>query len=421
MFSKKNIYIIIVTIFSLISLILTLFFVFRSKPVSINTLAANIKDNIDKLNDVSIFYNDRQVSFSFNPYIVNNRIFISVNDIKNIMKSISSQNSNDNISSISEDDLQKAIKTIGTEQYISIQSLENLYNLRSDWDFKNSTIKIYNKEEILKPQSNNNSKKAFIRLEDISPGGYYNNSENLKKLRIIADFLSSRGVIFHIAWIPRHIDPGNGYDCDPASHNSLYASEFIYTLDYLISHGGVVGLHGYTHQYKDTRTGEGYEFFSSNSLKVPSSSKYARNRIEKAIDSAKALGINYYFFECPHYAAAPNQLKIIEKYFQFIYQPNLDYNIKTDNKLVCKGDNTVYYVPTPLGYYGKNNNIIDNLNTIDDKTLASFFFHPTIEFKYIELKEDGEYYYSNTSPLHNIVNTFEQKGYKFESILKLKK
>lgn len=420
MFTKKFLYLSITTILCFISIVLWFFFFFNDQAISINILKPNIKENIDKLNDLSVFYNGRKIEFSNNLYIVNNRIFLPVNDVMNTIEPLRNTNSDNSKLNLQLNDKQAVTRKIDSEQYVSIQDLEGLNNLKSQWDFKNSSIKLYDKKEIYKFHKNSNSKISLIRLEDISPGGYYSDSANLEKLRIISDFLSSRGVTFHIAWIPRHIDPSSGYDCDPASNNSLYASEFIYTLDYLVDHGGIVGLHGYTHQYKNTRTGEGYEFFSTTELKVPSSPKYARKRIEKSIESANTLGIKYYFFECPHYAASPNQLKEIEKYFQYIYQPNLDYNIKTNNGLVIK-QNNVYYVPTPLGYYNKGNNIIDKLNTINDKTLASFFFHPMIEFKYINLDENGEYEYSNESPLHNIVDAFEKKGYKFESILNLRK
>lgn len=420
MFNKKFLYLSVITILGFISIVLWIFFFFNDQAISINIFKPNIKENIDKLNDLSVYYNDRKIEFSNNLYIVNNRIFLPVNDVIDSIESMTNANRKNHNLNLNQDDEQVFTRTIGNEQYISIQNLESLSNLKSQWDFKNSSIKLFDKKEIIKSNRNNNSKIALMRLEDISPGGYYSDSVNLEKLRIISDLLASRGVTFHIAWIPRHIDPSSGYDCDPASNNSLYASEFIYTLDYLINHGGIVGLHGYTHQYKKSRTGEGYEFFSTTELKVPSSPKYARKRIEKSIESANTLGIKYYFFECPHYAASPNQLKEIEKYFQYIYQPNLDYNIKTNNGLVIK-QNNVYYVPTPLGYYSKGNNITDKLNMISDKTLASFFFHPMIEFKYINLKENDEYEYSNESPLHNIVDAFEKKGYKFESISNLRK
>ncbi|MGZ4135713.1 MAG: DUF2334 domain-containing protein, partial [Tumebacillaceae bacterium] len=50
-------------------------------------------------------------------------------------------------------------------------------------------------------------KKALIRFEDIGPGGYYESPDNIIKLRAIAEYMRSEGVPFHVAMIPRFVNP----------------------------------------------------------------------------------------------------------------------------------------------------------------------------------------------------------------------
>ena len=43
--------------------------------------------------------------------------------------------------------------------------------------------------------------------------------------------------------------------------------------------------------------------------------------IENGIDTASALNIPISFYESPHYRGTELQRKVIEDYFQFIYEP----------------------------------------------------------------------------------------------------
>ncbi|MGV2805802.1 DUF2334 domain-containing protein, partial [Clostridium perfringens] len=49
--------------------------------------------------------------------------------------------------------------------------------------------------------------KALIRLEDIGPGGWYETEEQQAKLLVIAQFLHHQQIPFHLAVIPRYVDP----------------------------------------------------------------------------------------------------------------------------------------------------------------------------------------------------------------------
>ena len=60
----------------------------------------------------------------------------------------------------------------------------------------------------------------------------------------------------------------------------------------------------------------GFEFGNTQ----PSTSRF-KERIEKAIETAKYLDIPISFFETPHYAITEEQNKIAEDYFKILYYP----------------------------------------------------------------------------------------------------
>ena len=101
---------------------------------------------------------------------------------------------------------------------------------------------------------------ALIRFEDVTAGDEYLDSDNLEKFRVVADYMFSAGVPFHIAWIPRFIDPPNGIDNDISKDYSMPNANFLFTIEYLLNRNGVIGLHGYTHQYGNEVSADGTEF-----------------------------------------------------------------------------------------------------------------------------------------------------------------
>ena len=137
------------------------------------------------------------------------------------------------------------------------------------------------------------------------------------------------------------MDPKNNIDNDLITNNSIENVGFVNMLDRLIINGAELGLHGYTHQYGDEISFEGTEL----SKKANTSEEETRKVIEAGIDTASALNLPVTFYESPHYKATSKQLKIIEEYFQYVYQPAgiIDFTI-----LRRKNDNL--YIPTPLSY-----------------------------------------------------------------------
>ena len=300
--------------------------------------------------------------------------------------------------------------------YVSLFDLTTMLDLKTRWNIDKKEIHLFwNKEKIIPLIKNQSSSKyGLIRLEDITAAQRYQTAEELEKLRAVGDYLYASEIPFHIAWVPRYIDKGKGIDNDPSKTYSIYNADFIFTMDYLINKNGLIGIHGYTHQFKDSVSIDGVEF----SKKYNTDEKSIRERLQLAIKCAVDLDFKYTFFETPHYAATNFQHKIMEEYFKYIYDPN--------NNSKGRYSDTVY-VPTILNYMdGKEdlNNMLRKIKNLKQNELGSFFYHPNIEFEFIKLignkDEYPAYIYDENSPFHQILMTFYKRGYKFIPISHLK-
>jgi len=306
--------------------------------------------------------------------------------------------------------------------YLSLFDICRILNIKSRWDYNSSSISLYwdrNKHDgnISPP-----GRVALIRFEDVTAGDEYLDSDNLEKFRVVADYMFSAGVPFHIAWIPRFIDPPNGIDNDISKDYSMPNANFLFTIEYLLNRNGVIGLHGYTHQYGNEVSADGTEF----NKKRNNDEEKIRKRVEAAINSANKLKLPAKFFESPHYAATEFQQSIFEQYFDIIYESYV--GIWGDKIVKSPRNHRTLYVPTPLGYVeveekDGTEKMLDRINNLDEDTLASLFYHPNIDFEYITLQSDTSGYplsnYSETSPLHRIVNALYDKKCSFEKITDL--
>lgn len=232
---------------------------------------------------------------------------------------------------------------------------------------------------------------AYLRLEDImadgvDPEGYYNDI-GLEKLRTISDYLYKNGQKFYIAWIPFYKNPTKGIENNLTTEFNLYNASFLYTLDYLVYRGGKIGVHGYTHQYNNEKSADGYEFGE----KTPFSDTECVNRLLLAKKTARDLGYCVSFFEFPHYGATADQLRYAEKYYDVIYQQ--DTSVITKGYIVNwtrANGRKIKYVPTPADYI-VNRYDIDGINSRIDYCISkgqelSLFYHPRIDFEVMEIK-----------------------------------
>lgn len=179
---------------------------------------------------------------------------------------------------------------------------------------------------------------AYIRLEDVHP------MSDPKLLKQTGDYLADRGIPFIIALIPIYTNA--------ETKEQLHLSDvpaIVDVLRHLQERGASIVLHGYTHQYRSSETGEGFEFWdvqnntpiwgpSDQETKVKQryefSSKaeydgymqqlyafekqYIDARIQKGIRELTDLGLYPLGFEAPHYVMSETGYEIVSHYFNYI-------------------------------------------------------------------------------------------------------
>lgn len=304
--------------------------------------------------------------------------------------------------------------------YLSLFYICRILNAKSRWDYEKKSISLYWNRKKHEIGTKLPGRVALIRFEDVTAGDEYLDSDNLEKFRVVADYMFSAGVPFHIAWIPRFVDPPNGIDNDISKDYSMPNANFLFTIEYLLNRGGVIGLHGYTHQYGSEVSADGTEFNEERNT----DEKRVRKRVEAAINMAKKLELPIKFFESPHYASTEFQQSIFEQYFDIIYEGCV--GIWGDKIVKSPRNHRTLYIPTPLGYVEGDDGtekMLDRINNLGKDTLASLFYHPHKDFEYIILKSNNGGYpvsnYSENSNLHRIIKELYAKKCSFTKITDL--
>jgi hypothetical protein len=317
-------------------------------------------------------------------------------------------------------DLKQSAIIANDQIYVSLFDLQKMLDLTVDWDEEAETVNLFwRRDAPSEAKQPTGGKPALIRFEDVTAALRYSSEESLERLRIVFDYCFARGIPMQLGWVPRFVDPANGIDNAPAEDYSMHNANFVYTLDYFADRNGLVGLHGYTHQYGNGVSLYGTEFDIAHNI----AESEIRERIECALYDASALGIQVSFFESPHYAASPYQKSIIGQYFEVIYEYRLSAHEKNVTR-VTVGGRTVTYIPTPLGHIDGTTvdtaTMIKRIRSLGAGELGSLFYHPDFESGFITLSpgDDGypSYEYSADSPLHRIVDAFLAAGHTFVSI-----
>lgn len=312
--------------------------------------------------------------------------------------------------------------------YIYIYDLLEAFSLTPSFDIDSNTITIYKKTTAMTDDLLTNpgvdKKSAYLRLEDITANGLdYSDprysDKRLEKLRTMAEYLYLRGQEYYIAWIPYYSNPGYSVWNDLTDNTNLYNSCFMYTLDYMVDHGGHLGVHGYTHQYGLSKSADGYEWGAN----TPYSVEEQQNRMIKAKQTAERLGFTAEFFEFPHYGATAQQMEMAEQYFDVIYQAHPTSPNKI-TKITNKNGYTAYYVPTPADYVYSSldlNGALNRLkNSIAKNQEVSIFYHPVLDLDKITytISEDYEksWFVSSNCILTSLVNQIISQGYTFTEL-----
>lgn len=283
-------------------------------------------------------------------------------------------------------------------------------------------------------------RKALIRFEDVGPGGYYGSEESLAKLRVMADYLHSEEVPFHVSMIPRFVDPTTGYDKSIADTHDPVVRSFLATMRYLQDRGASLGMHGYRHQYGNSVSADGYEFTHTDSAfdSPPDDSEsavleqkafehsYTSGRMRDGFAAIKQSGLQVDWFSTPHYTASPNQRSILESWIGLFFENKpgelSSHLILTDvDSPLHRG---VIYIPTPLFYVEGSKadeeiqRILHEAKGYTREDLAGFFFHPYLDFPFLT-GQGSSLIYDDNAYLKKLIRGFKQQSFRFVPLLSL--
>ncbi|HDR6317792.1 TPA: polysaccharide deacetylase family protein [Bacillus thuringiensis] len=178
-----------------------------------------------------------------------------------------------------------------------------------------------------------NKVEAYLRLEDVHPAADTN------QLKEIAELLKEKKIPYMITVIPVYTDPDTG--------KTLHLKDKPELVDLLRSmqdDGAAIIMHGYTHQFYDSETGEGFEFWdvkTDQPIRQPKhekpktkddfpnieaynayvkkgeefEGKYTTEHIEKGIQELVDAKLYPVAFEAPHYTMSQKGYEILSKYF----------------------------------------------------------------------------------------------------------
>lgn len=178
-----------------------------------------------------------------------------------------------------------------------------------------------------------NKVETYLRLEDVHPAADTN------QLKEIAELLKEKKIPYMITVIPVYTDPDTG--------KTLHLKDKPELVDLLRSmqdDGAAIIMHGYTHQFYDSETGEGFEFWdvkTDQPIRQPKhekpktkddfpnieaynayvkkgeefEEKYTTEHIEKGIQELVDAKLYPVAFEAPHYTMSQKGYEILSKYF----------------------------------------------------------------------------------------------------------
>lgn len=404
---KKNIKIIIFLIIAINILTISIISL-NNKGIPDNKLPEDISYIQGELPTIefktNFYFLNNKIDYSNKLYLKTGRIYLPLDEIINAMGGKLEVDNNKYLIDINKQELfinkendylyPKRIINIDGKDYISMFTLLSNFGYTPVFDCNKNRIDIfYSRNYIDINLDEKQLNPAYLRLEDImadglDKDGYYNDI-GLEKLRAIADFLYSNKQKFYIAWIPVYKNPISETENNLVKDFNLYNASFLYTLDYLVAKGGKIGIHGYTHQYNNDKSADGYEFGKD----TPYSEKECINRLLLAKEIARDLGYKVNFFEFPHYSATKNHLRYAEKYYDVIYQQ--DNTVKERGHIVDwerKNGRNIKYVPTPADYIISRYDT-DGINARIDESInngleVSLFYHPKIDFEVIYPKTE---------------------------------
>jgi uncharacterized protein YdaL len=191
--------------------------------------------------------------------------------------------------------------------------------------------------------------RALVRLEDVSA------DDDPNQLKQVAQYLYDNNIPYSVNVIPVYTDP-NGYynNGTPVTTSISQDSQLVSVLKYMSTHGGTLGMEGYTHQYGteanpyDGVSGDDFEFYRaqcSTTQAAPyqfespcqttdwvieegpvpdDSATWAQSRVTSGLAQFTAAGLGTPgYFVAPHYAASATDYQVFAKNFTTRYDRTL--------------------------------------------------------------------------------------------------
>nr|HPI73540.1 polysaccharide deacetylase family protein [bacterium] len=246
-------------------------------------------------------------------------------------------------------------------------------------------------------QNHRSNPLAMVRIEDLSP------LSDVVSLRRIADYLSSQNVPFSISLVPFYLDPANNTAASLSDQ-----PEFVKTIQYMVRKGGVIVMHGNTHQYRGETTSD-YEFWDmmNDGPLFSDSREYVRERLESGMEELAKNGLFPVTWETPHYGASQLDYAVINGYFTSAYERRQTIDLHGSDQLVpwliyrhAAGGKIIPenlgYIPLSRQEAGPLLQAARNHLALRDG-IASFFFHPFVDL----------------NVLKDIIPRMKQMGYRF--------
>jgi uncharacterized protein YdaL len=231
-------------------------------------------------------------------------------------------------------------------------------------------------------------RKALVRIEDVSI------ETDPERLIAIADYLASRKVPFQVGLTPIFRDPER--------HEEVYLSDrpqFVRAIRYMVSKGGVIVLHGSSHQLWG-KTGDDYEFWDDKAGKpIPGDSKLlVEEKVRAALEECFKNGIYPVTWETPHYMGSQLDYQAISQFFNSSWErvASLD-NAEAGHYFPFPSEDRFgrFIIPESLGYInGESPNTAELLTNAERLQalrdgVASFFYHPFLDLKYLKEMVEG--------------------------------
>ncbi|MGE6632077.1 DUF2334 domain-containing protein [Bacillus sp. NPDC077027] len=258
----------------------------------------------------------------------------------------------------------------------------------------------------------------YLRLEDISP------VSDEKKLLEVGTYLSERHIPFLLAVIPVFVDPSTGEQITLKDRPKL-----VNILKKLQDNGGTVILHGHSHSYRNSETGEGLEFWDAkldqpiissdtqdakeklaNQSAFPSEQAYqtylksyqenevayTEQKLTEGIELLVDQGLYPLAFEAPHYAMSQLGYQVTSRYFSSLFgQVQLtDDTWKTMSAppyvstpaslhgMTLYPEQLGYVDPTAADPIGQAEQAISAMQHIQDQ-IAGAFYHTYLGLEYL--------------------------------------